>query len=156
MEPPSTHSITVLNPGDYPIASSRIEAGVYAALAMQGAAPSDVRVLLTDDAEIQRLNLRFRKQDESTDVLTFPDGEAASGDIAISTAYAERQAKARGIQTADEIVFLAIHGALHLAGLNDETEPERAEMTHRMHQVGAELGMPDESDWSSLLHEVGS
>jgi probable rRNA maturation factor len=154
MEPPSSHSISVINPAGYSISEARIINAVAASLELQGAESSEVRILLTDDEEVRRLNSKFRHLDEATDVLTFPEGEWASGDIAISVEYAQRQAAARGIQTEDEIVLLSIHGALHLAGLDDESEPERSEMMRQMNRIAQSLGMPTGEDWSSLLHEA--
>ncbi len=118
------------------------------------AAGSDVRILLTDETEIRKLNRRFRAIDEATDVLTFPEGSAASGDIAIAVPYAERQALARGIDPRDEIVFLAIHGVLHLVGLDDQTEVERAEMIRRMNRIAAGVDLPQDESWGSLLHNT--
>jgi rRNA maturation RNase YbeY len=113
-------------------------------------------VLFTDEPGIADLNKRFRGLEEPTDVLTFPEGQAASGDIAICVPYAKRQARERGIELQDEIVFLAVHGALHLVGLNDESDDERAEMIRRMNQIVVRLGMAPDNDWGSLLHEVAS
>ena len=150
MEPPSSHSVSVLNPSGYSIPEARIADAICMALELERRPASDVRVLLTDDTEIRRLNLKFRKIDEATDVLSFLEGEASSGDIAISCPYAQRQAAARGIRIEDEIVLLAIHGALHLAGLDDETDHERAEMIARMNRVAQQLGMASFDDWGSL------
>ena len=58
----------------------------------------EVNILLTGDAEMQRLNLQFRRKDKPTDVLSFPACAAAGsqrgGDIAISLAAARAQAAA--------------------------------------------------------------
>lgn len=151
-EPPSTYSIHILNPLAYPVADSMIERAVAATLASEAAPSSDVRVLLTDESGITDLNRKFRRLDEATDVLTFPEGEGASGDIAVCVPYAERQARERGIERADEIVLLAVHGALHLVGFDDESDDDRAEMIRRMNRIAVQLGMRLDGDWSSLLH----
>jgi|SRR5579862_3050646 len=153
LEPPSSHTVYILNPFHYAVDHDRIVSAVRTCLELEDAEPSDVRVLLSDDAEIRHLNHRFRGVDEETDVLTFPDGVAASGDLAIAVPYAERQAQARGIDLIDEIVFLAIHGALHLVGLDDQTEVDRAEMIRRMNRTATRLGMPADESWGSLLHQ---
>jgi probable rRNA maturation factor len=115
----------------------------------------DVSIMLTDDAEIQRLNGEFRALEEPTDVLTFPapdDLHDVLGDIAVSVEYAERQAQARGIHLNEELAYLVIHGALHLTGLDDESPEERQAMMAAMADAGKELGLPPESAWTSLLH----
>src|SRR5689334_16301357 len=55
--------------------------------------------LITGDAELRRLNLRFRKKDYTTDVLSFPSGNgdgAGLGDLAISLGRARAQAREFG------------------------------------------------------------
>lgn len=105
-------------------------------------------VVLTVDAEIQQLNRDFRHTDRATDVLSFPmlEGEGSEfvgdllGDIVISVETAARQADEgrhrERVATAehgdwtleDELVFLVIHGLLHLLG-HDHYDPEEdAEM----------------------------
>jgi probable rRNA maturation factor len=98
----------------------------------------EVNILLTGDAEIQRLNLQFRSQDKPTDVLSFPAAPAAApapaagsaalpdsaagGDIAISLAAARAQAAALGHDLLTEVKVLILHGMLHLAGHDHERD----------------------------------
>ncbi len=102
--------------------------------------------LITDDAELHRLNREFRKKDYATDVLSFPsdDSRPASrpqpepllGDIAISLDRAERQARALAHSTEEELRILMLHGVLHLTGLdheNDQGEMACAERRWRQH-----------------------
>jgi rRNA maturation RNase YbeY len=147
----------------------------------------EVNILLTGDAEMQRLNLQFRRKDKPTDVLSFsnlwpngtpksvpwktflmeylsdPDEAAgflnearkdspaaykralqdvakarranaagaqkrvpastpAGGDIAISLAAARAQAAALGHDLLTEVKVLILHGMLHLAGHDHESD----------------------------------
>lgn len=109
-------------------------------------------MLLTSDERVQSLNREFRALDEPTDVLTFVADEDANGDIAIAVPYAERQAALRGVTLEQELGYLAIHGALHLVGFDDETEPERAEMAAEMNRAAVAAGLPPDEAWTSLLH----
>ena len=96
---------------------------------------------------MRTLNRRYRKKDRTTDVLSFgqavgrskgqravkklqrdADGGLDVGDILISPAQAERQAKRRRHSLEREIAFLAAHGALHLLGFEDETPAGYREM----------------------------
>jgi rRNA maturation RNase YbeY len=98
--------------------------------------------------------------DEATDVLTFPAGDFPSGnladaplgDIVISVDFAQRQAVARGVALGQELAFLAIHGALHLAGYNDETDRAREEMVAEMNRVARAAGLEPDAAWHSILH----
>jgi len=118
-----------------------------------------VEIVLCDDATIQELNRERRGVDEPTDVLTFPAPDfpgAPLGEIAISVPYAERQARLRGIKTEDELCYLAIHGALHLLGMTDEEDTERLKMQAEMARWGKSLGLPEEPEWTSVLHSEGA
>ena len=100
-----------------------------------------------DDAKMRALNARHRGKDRTTDVLSFgqdtggakghaavqrlrrdADGSLDLGDIVISAAQAERQARRRKHQIVREVTFLAAHGALHLVGFEDETPAGHREM----------------------------
>lgn len=122
-------------------------------MAQHQARPGEISILLTDDQEIQDLNRRFRNIDEPTDVLTFPaDNPMLLGDIAISIPFAERQAKLRNVATSQEIAFLAIHGALHLLGFDDESEDDRSEMVEQMNRAATAAGLEPDMEWASILH----
>lgn len=113
----------------------------------------EVSVLITSDAEIRRLNTRFRGKNSSTDVLSFPAGQANgfSGDIAISLDIAARNAQKLEHSVQDEIRILILHGILHLAGYdheNDHGEMERLEMGLRR-----KLGLPAGLIERSFTHE---
>ncbi|HEX4028890.1 MAG TPA: rRNA maturation RNase YbeY [Terracidiphilus sp.] len=108
-----------------------------------------VTVLLTTDAAIRALNRRFRGKNKSTDVLSFPADaglgpdsgpEKIAGDLAISMPTAGRQAVAQHHPLATEIKVLILHGLLHLAGYDHETDTGR--MARRERQLRARLGLP--------------
>lgn len=153
MEPPSSPRVDFLNLTGRRRRLSRIRHAVQTVLQGQS---RRVEVVLVDDDAIRELNRLHRELDEATDVLTFPAPEfprSPLGEIVISVPYAERQALAREIRVEDELCYLAIHGALHLLGLEDETEAGRRGMQESMAHWGQVLGLPDQPEWSSLLHE---
>ncbi len=153
MEPPSQHRVHVVDETRERLVHDALRRGVLAALGREGAAPSEVTVLLTSDERVHDLNLAFRGVDSATDVLTFPSGEGADGDVAIAVPYARRQAERRGVPFETEIAYLAIHGALHLCGLDDATEAEAVEMRRRMSGAAVAAGLPPDEAWGSILHE---
>jgi probable rRNA maturation factor len=98
-----------------------------------------ITCLIADDRELRRLNRTFRKKDYPTDVLSFPMDDG--GEIAISLDRASQQAREHGHGVADEVRILMLHGVLHLAGMDHETdsgEMARAEMRWRK-----KLGLPN-------------
>ena len=103
----------------------------------------EVDVLLTSDAELKRLNKAFRGKNKATDVLSFPapdEAENIAGDVAISLETALRQAAEHGHSLRDEVRVLMLHGLLHLAGEDHETDT--GEMAAREAGLRAELGLP--------------
>jgi probable rRNA maturation factor len=98
--------------------------------------------LITGDSELRSLNLRFRGKDVSTDVLSFPSGEAEPiGDIAISLGRARAQAREHGHSIENEICVLMLHGVLHLLGMDHETDQGRMARAESRWQRA--LGLPD-------------
>ncbi|MBQ6808262.1 MAG: rRNA maturation RNase YbeY [Firmicutes bacterium] len=101
---------------------------------------SEISLLLTDDAGIQELNRDYRGKDAPTDVLSFameegdmlcqdPSLPELLGDIVINTDRCAQQAEAYGQSYERELVFLFIHGLLHLMGYDHELgEAEEKEM----------------------------
>jgi probable rRNA maturation factor len=98
--------------------------------------------------EIKRLNAEFRGTDSVTDVLSFPDGDINPetgrkflGDIAICKSAAKRQAKEFGQTAEREIIFLKIHGLLHLFGYDHKTEADETKMRELQRAVLNELAI---------------
>jgi len=102
-------------------------------------AGAGVAVVLVDDAAIQELNRQFRGVDGPTDVLSFPALEGDGfvwpkgaplelGDVVISLETAERQARTMGHALQAELALLAIHGCLHLAGMDHDTPEDQQAM----------------------------
>ena len=105
-----------------------------------------VSVLLTGDEQIRKLNRDFRHKDKATDVLSFPAAEMngrsrLAGDLAISVETAAREAEARGHSLALELKILLLHGLLHLAGFDHETDS--GEMADREKTLRGQLGLAE-------------
>jgi probable rRNA maturation factor len=101
----------------------------------------EVNILLTGNSEMQRLNLRFRRKDKPTDVLSFPAAfPPEGGDIAISIQKARVQAAGIGHDLLTEVKVLILHGMLHLAGHDHETD--RGQMGTLEQQLRTELNLP--------------
>lgn len=126
-----------------------LEQGISAAI-VQAKGPEDAQVCLTltNDARIRELNRTYREVDRPTDVLSFalqeqveeePDifgfEDSVLGDIIISVERAREQALEYGHSFQREIVYLAVHGTLHLLGFNHETEAEKKAMRQKEEAV---------------------
>jgi probable rRNA maturation factor len=89
----------------------------------------DVELLLTTNAEIQKLNKKYRQKDEATDVLSFPmEDEESLGQIVISVDKATAQAKELNQTLEEELKFLFAHGLLHLLGHDHKTPEDEEKM----------------------------
>jgi len=112
-------------------------------------------VRLVSDAEMRRLNTRYRNKPKTTDVLSFPAEQRTRpstlpartkqlrgsflGDIAISPAVARKNARMFGRSTSEEICVLMLHGVLHLLGYDHETD--RGEMERVEAKLRKRLGL---------------
>ena len=114
---------------------------------------AEVSLMLVNDQRIHTLNREYRGVDRATDVLSFalqeemdeePDSEFEDdmlGDIVISVERAREQAEEYGHSFEREIVYLAVHGALHLLGYNHEEENDKQEMRSKEEEIMAKLGL---------------
>jgi len=103
-------------------------------------------VLLTDDASVANLNLRFRGLDKPTNVLSFPapaNPEAHLGDVALAYGTCAREAQEQGKPFAHHLAHLVAHGVLHLVGYDHEIDAEADEMEGLERTILAGLGIPD-------------
>ncbi len=117
---------------------------VSGAIGLEG----EVDVLLASDGDLRRLNRQYRGKNKATDVLSFPAelmpglpaGSRHAGDLAISVDTAARQAGEHGHALATEVRVLLLHGLLHLAGMDHETDA--GQMRDRETQLRAKLRLP--------------
>jgi probable rRNA maturation factor len=101
----------------------------------------DIVIRVTSAREMQGLNRRFRRKNKPTDVLSFPSGlPAGGGDIAIAEEVAAANAEQLGHSLNTELKILILHGLLHLAGYDHESD--NGEMTAREAKLRRKLGLP--------------
>jgi len=101
-------------------------------------ADAELSIALVGNAEIRRLNARYRKKDYPTDVLSFPVedrlivGDRLLGDVIISVPKARAQAKERRRTLDEEMTTLLIHGVVHLLGYDHERSAKDARIMSRL------------------------
>src|SRR5215510_14974044 len=99
---------------------------------------SELSVVLVGNAEIRKLNAKFRKKDYPTDVLSFPAGNELPkgvpilGDVVISVEKAKAQAKESRRTLNEETMTLLIHGIVHLLGYDHERSSRDARIMERL------------------------
>jgi len=111
-------------------------------------ADSDLTIVLTDDAQLHKLNLQWMGVDAPTDVLSFPSdeidpesGNRYLGDILISVQRAAEQARAAGHAAEAEAQLLVVHGVLHLLGHDHAEAGEKTRMWQAQGAILSALGL---------------
>jgi probable rRNA maturation factor len=110
----------------------------------------DLSMLFCNNEYIRSLNARFRNSDESTDVLSFSQGdsyadEAAgeqrflAGDIVVSLETLAENAAYFQVSQDEELRRLLIHGILHLDGMDHQTNEGEEPMLKLQETILAEL-----------------
>ncbi len=138
------------NQDQYPVDLPQFQSQVAQILENLEEMECELSLLLTDDAEIRRLNKTYRSLDQATDVLSFPQdeeavnesGETLLGDVVISVETAIRQAEDHDLSFNEELILLAIHGILHLLGYDHERSPQDARVMKETTQTIFEILFP--------------
>jgi probable rRNA maturation factor len=106
----------------------------------KGPSAGEVNFILVTNPEIRKLNLRFRKVDRFTDVISFRyNQEPLEGDIYISREMSKKQARQAGHAWKVELSYLIIHGILHLFDFKDYTFRDHEKMFTLQNKIFCEL-----------------
>lgn len=107
-----------------------------------------VSVAFVEEAQIRGLNKEYRGKDKVTDVLSFPypegqmtQGGEVVGEVLVCYEQAKRQAREVDHPVGDEVVFLLVHGILHVFGYDHIEEDDRAVMFPLQEKVLEHLGI---------------
>lgn len=87
----------------------------------------EISLAFVSDAEIKKINNTYRGLNQVTDVLSFA-GDGDLGEIIIDYDQVKRQASNFKNSGREELIFILVHGLLHLIGYGDRTEKQRLEM----------------------------
>ena len=88
-------------------------------------------LLLTNTNKMKKLNFKFRKQNKTTDVLSFSFSENQKrkqyiGDVAINFEIVEKRARKSNFKI--EFDKMWVHGYLHLIGYDHKSESDYLKM----------------------------
>jgi rRNA maturation RNase YbeY len=113
-----------------PVPRRKMHRVIENVLCGEGIGEASVSVVLVDDNRIHAMNKEFLQHDYPTDIITFPlEDDNIDGEMYISIDTACRQAAEYGVSLTNELMRLAAHGTLHLAGYDDASAEERAQMS---------------------------
>jgi probable rRNA maturation factor len=103
---------------------------------------SEVNIVFFSSQKMRGLNKRYTGRDNSTDVLAFPsdgDDPRFTGDIAICTDKAAKNARVYGSTFIEETALYVIHGILHLSGYDDTSERSRKVMRKKEERLAEKI-----------------
>lgn len=101
-------------------------------LSVLGLPESELSVSIVGDRTIRKLNREYLGKDKPTNVISFAMQEGlfadlnahVLGDVVISADTAAKEAADGNITFENRIIFLLLHGILHLAGYDHERSGE--------------------------------
>ena len=121
------------------------------------ASPTELSVVLAEDAFVQELNITYRDQSKPTNVLSFPALEGDPGRetscagnapvllgdvvLAFETCVLEAQVLDAVTPFADHARHLLVHGILHLLGYDHEDDFDAKRMEAREARILDEFGV---------------
>ncbi len=94
-----------------------------------------IDVFLVDPQAMRKMNRKYRKKDKSTNVLSFisPPGFPSDslGEVYLDPRYIEKKG--------ENLIFMLIHGVLHILGYDHEKERDRISMERKEKQLLSKL-----------------
>lgn len=120
--------------------------------ALQSHWPAEVCLALGDDQFVRNLNRDFRQVDKPTNVLSFPapeipvvmEGDACvrpMGDIVLALETVLREAREQELAPVDHVRHLVLHGLLHLAGYDHDTDVKAQVMEALEIEILGQIGI---------------
>jgi len=136
----------------YPVDHQKMRTWAIAILSMEKEAAVEVGLIFVSDRVIRRFNRQYRGLDVPTDVLSFPIRDtnvsqqrtpwvstsapfSLLGDVMISLERADAEAPSYGRDYSSQLLFLMIHGLLHLLGYDHEQSRNEARRMQRRERL---------------------
>lgn len=123
----------------------------FAATTEEVVETAELSVSIVSNTEIKQLNATYRDKDVATDVLSFPMEDAFTeneqgmpvmiGDIIISIEKVKEQADKYNHSADRELLFLAVHGLLHIVGYSHDTSENEREMFSKQEDILREFNL---------------
>lgn len=112
---------------------------------------AELSLLFTDDAAMREINRQWRNVDKPTNVLSFPGGEVAPGemagpvlgDIVFAHETIAREAELEGKPFEHHLSHMIVHGFFHLFGYDHIDENEAHEMETLERRALSLIGVDD-------------
>ncbi|MBC6415959.1 MAG: rRNA maturation RNase YbeY [Bdellovibrionales bacterium] len=90
-------------------------------------------IVFVSSSEMKKLNQYFFKKNSTTDILSFSAVEKNSlGELVLCVQKIRSQAKDHNLSFQEEMIYLILHGLLHLLGYHHEQGGKKAERMYRI------------------------
>ena len=116
----------------YKFNNQMINALIKSTINSEGRKINSINIILTDDEFLRKMKKKYFKQDLYTDVISFnleEQNENIEGEIYISMDRIIDNTKLLKSSINIELKRIIIHGILHLIGYDDQTKPQKENMT---------------------------
>jgi probable rRNA maturation factor len=140
-----------------PRAGTTVRAAVAEAAKALSTTASEVSIVLANDSAVQALNCNWRGIDKPTNVLSFPAAKKSGGmlgDIVIAFETLQREADTEGKDFLHHLAHLTVHGFLHLAGFDHQSDGEAETMEALETKIMARMKMPDPYRAHGLTRDI--
>lgn len=101
--------------------------------------PVKLSILLCDNTFIKKLNKKYFKNSNSTDVISFPLSDNFEpdylGEVVVSVEKAVQVSRKLSCDWKKELMLYIIHGILHLKGYCDRRKRQRSIMEAKQQQI---------------------
>ena len=109
----------------------------------------EIDLAIVDDAMSREVNAEFLRHDYATDVISFAlddDGDTLISELVVNAEFAIRRAPEYSWLAQHELLLYAVHGSLHLIGLDDHSPADVAAMrAAERHVLERFIHVPPES-----------
>lgn len=142
--PPLQVEILLDDGVDCPLELGQLRQAATAAAEYRGCPRGQLGIRVSDDAHIHQINRQHLGHDYPTDVISFPyamEPPSVEGELVVSAETARREAERLGWSPAAELTLYVVHGTLHLTGMDDRRDDQRAEMRRAEQDVLQRLGI---------------
>jgi len=97
---------------------------------------ASLNIILVNDSFMKKMNVEYLHRNTTTDVLSFvleqdEKKKSLEGEIYANLEQIDRQSRAYKTTWSEELLRVVIHGILHLVGSDDQSPPEKKEMTEK-------------------------